>query len=152
MASLADSLPDDVDALRAIALATIAERDAAIAERDTAIVERDEAIARNDRLRHLLHKANDALYGSKSERLAKLPPSAQSGAGGYRAGDRQERSREDKKIRAAFVPSEAPGQQRLSSPPTCRASTKRLCPRTRTVRAAELQCMSSAKRHPSGWT
>ena len=74
MASLADSLPDDVDALRAMALAVIAERDAAIAERDTAIVERDEAIARNDRLRHLLHKANDALYGSKSERLAKLPP------------------------------------------------------------------------------
>ena len=74
MASLADSLPDDVDALRAIALAAIAERDAAIAGRDAAIVERDEAIARNDRLRHLLHKANDALYGSKSERLAKLPP------------------------------------------------------------------------------
>jgi transposase len=74
MASLADSLPDDVHALRAMALAVIAERDAAIAERDTAIVERDEAIARNDRLRHLLHKANDALYGSKSERLAKLPP------------------------------------------------------------------------------
>jgi transposase len=74
MASLADSLPDDVDALRAIALAAIAERDAAIAGRDAAIAERDNVIARNDRLRHLLHKANDALYGSKSERLAKLPP------------------------------------------------------------------------------
>jgi transposase len=54
-----DSLPDDVNALRAFALKVIAERDAAMAQ--------------NDRLRHLLRKANDALYGSKSERLAKLP-------------------------------------------------------------------------------
>jgi transposase len=67
MASLIDSLPDDIEGLRAFAIQTITERDAAIAERD-------EAIARNDHLRHLLHKANDALYGSKSERLAKLPP------------------------------------------------------------------------------
>lgn len=55
-----DSLPDNVEALRALALKLIAERDA--------------AIANNDRLRHLLRKANDALYGSKSERLSKLPP------------------------------------------------------------------------------
>jgi transposase len=55
-----DSLPGDIEALRAFALKMIAERDAAIAQ--------------NDRLRHLLHKANDALYGSKSERLAKLDP------------------------------------------------------------------------------
>ena len=60
MTSHADSLPDDIEALRAFALKMIAERDAAIAQ--------------NDRLRHLLHKANDALYGSKSERLAKLDP------------------------------------------------------------------------------
>src|SRR5713226_5073926 len=81
MASLADSLPDDVDALRAIALASITERDTAIAEREAERAEkekiraeRDAAIALNEKLRHLLHKANDALYGSKSERLAKLPP------------------------------------------------------------------------------
>jgi transposase len=55
-----DSLPDDIETLRAFALKMIAERDAAVAQ--------------NDRLRHLLHKANDALYGSKSERLAKLDP------------------------------------------------------------------------------
>src|SRR4051794_13120988 len=41
-------------------------------ERDAAIAERDHATAQNDRLRDLLRKANDALYGSKSERLAKL--------------------------------------------------------------------------------
>src|SRR5580693_5577423 len=67
MGLASDSLPGDIEGLRAFAIQTIAERDAAIAERD-------EAIARNDQLRHLLHKANDALYGSKSERLAKLPP------------------------------------------------------------------------------
>ena len=66
MALASDSLPDNIEGLRAFAIQAVAERDAAIAERD-------EAIARNDRLRHLLHKANDALYGSKSERLAKLP-------------------------------------------------------------------------------
>src|SRR4051812_8823148 len=63
----ADSLPGDIEALRAVALSALAERDRALAERD-------QAIAQNDRLRHLLRKANDALYGSKSERLSKLAP------------------------------------------------------------------------------
>jgi transposase len=67
MGSIAEPLPDDVETLRTMVLATLAERDAAIAERDA-------AIAKNDRLRHLLHQANDALYGAKSERLSKLPP------------------------------------------------------------------------------
>jgi transposase len=67
MALASDSLPDDIEGLRVFAIQAVAERDAAIAERDN-------AIAQNDRLRHLLHKANDALYGSKSEQLAKLPP------------------------------------------------------------------------------
>ena len=61
----ADSLPDDVDALRALALNAIAERDAAIAERDR-------LIELNDRLRHLLRKAQG--FEAKSERLAKLHP------------------------------------------------------------------------------
>ena len=76
MSLASDSLPDNIEGLRAFAIQVVAERDAAIAERD-------EAIARNDRLRHLLHKANGALYGSKSERLAKPPvpmPSAPSPA------------------------------------------------------------------------
>lgn len=67
MALPIESLPGDIEALRAFAMKAVAERDAAIAQRDN-------AIAQNDRLRHLLHKANDALYGSKSERLAKLDP------------------------------------------------------------------------------
>src|SRR5262249_22421022 len=60
-----DSLPDDVDALRTLALKAIAERDAAIAERDR-------LIELNDRLRHLLRKAQG--FEAKSERLAKLHP------------------------------------------------------------------------------
>src|SRR5215468_6628974 len=60
-----DSLPDDVDALRTLALNATAERDAAIAERDR-------LIELNDRLRRLLRKAQG--FEPKSERLAKLHP------------------------------------------------------------------------------
>src|SRR4029434_10324309 len=60
-----DSLPDDVDALRTLALNAIAERDAAIAERDR-------LTELNDRLRRLLRKAQG--LEAKSERLAKLHP------------------------------------------------------------------------------
>ena len=65
MASLADLLPDDIDALRAFALAAVAERDAVVAERD-------KLVEINDRLRRLLRKAQG--FEAKSERLAKLPP------------------------------------------------------------------------------
>jgi hypothetical protein len=57
----ADSLPEDIDALRALALNAIAERDAAVAERDL-----------NERLRRLLRKAQG--LEAKSERLARLDP------------------------------------------------------------------------------
>jgi transposase len=59
----ADSLPKDVDALRAFALNAIAERDAALAERN-------QLIELNDRLRQLLRKAQG--FEAKSERLARL--------------------------------------------------------------------------------
>jgi transposase len=61
----ADSLPDDVDVLRAVALNAIAGRDAAIAERDR-------LIAMNEKLRQLLRKAQG--FEAKSERLAELDP------------------------------------------------------------------------------
>ena len=61
----ADSLPDDIDVLRALASTAIAERDAAIAERDR-------LIELNERLRCLLRKAQG--LETKSERLAKLHP------------------------------------------------------------------------------
>lgn len=53
-----DSLPDDIDALRALAL--------------NAIAERDQLIAMNEKLRLLLRKAQG--FDAKSERLAKLHP------------------------------------------------------------------------------
>ena len=56
------SLPEDAAALRALVLATIAERDAAVSERDT-------LLAQNDRLRHLLLKLTRMQFGAKSERL-----------------------------------------------------------------------------------
>jgi transposase len=62
-----DYLPDDIEALRAIALTALAERDRALAERD-------QAIEQSERLRRLLRQANNALYGSKSERLSRLAP------------------------------------------------------------------------------
>ena len=62
-----DDLPDDIGVLRAIALRALAERDRALAERD-------QAIEQSERLRRLLRQANNALYGSKSERLSRLAP------------------------------------------------------------------------------
>jgi transposase len=59
----ADSLPNDIDALRAFALTAVAERDAALAERN-------QLIELNDRLRQLLRKAQG--FDAKSERLARL--------------------------------------------------------------------------------
>jgi hypothetical protein len=56
-----DSLPDDIDALRALALNAIAERDAAITERDR-------LIELNDRLRRLLRK----VQGFVARNVAKI--------------------------------------------------------------------------------
>src|ERR1700691_6498212 len=63
------SLPQDVEALRALILATFVERDATIAERDAAVTERDILQAQNDRLRHLLLKLTRMQFGARSERL-----------------------------------------------------------------------------------
>ena len=87
MSTTADSLPNDLESLRALAAQVIAERDAAIAEREAAIKERDaergekaKLAAERDRLQglyehvhHLLRKANDHRFGARSERLDRLP-------------------------------------------------------------------------------
>src|SRR5271156_1064285 len=56
------SLPETVEALRALVLATFAERDAAVTERDTLLTQ-------NNRLRHLLLKLTRMHFGARSERL-----------------------------------------------------------------------------------
>jgi transposase len=82
-----DSLPNDLESLRALALKAIAERDVAMAERKAAIKERDaeraekaKLVAERDKLQslydhvhHLLRKANDHRFGARNERLARLP-------------------------------------------------------------------------------
>jgi transposase len=87
VSTTADSLPNDLESLRALAAQVIAERDAAIAEREAAIKERDaeraekaKLAAERDRLQslyehvhHLLRKANDHRFGARSERLDRLP-------------------------------------------------------------------------------
>ena len=56
------SLPDDIEALRAMVIALMTERDAVTAERDT-------LLERNERLHHLLLKLRRMQFGTKSERL-----------------------------------------------------------------------------------
>ena len=87
VSTTADSLPNDIESLRALALKAIAERDVAIAERAAAIKERDaeraekaKLAAERDRLQglyehvhHLLRKATDHRFGARSERLDRLP-------------------------------------------------------------------------------
>jgi transposase len=78
--STTDSLPHDVESLRALALKAIAERDVAIAERDAERTEKAKLAAERDRLQslyehvhHLLRKANDHRFGARNERLERLP-------------------------------------------------------------------------------
>src|SRR5271166_3169995 len=56
------SMPETVEALRALVLATFAERHAVAIERDT-------LLAQNDRLRHLLLTLTRMQFGARSERL-----------------------------------------------------------------------------------
>jgi transposase len=62
MSDLPASLPDDVEALRALVLSALAERDAALAARDLAVVE-------NEKLQHMLQQLRRAQFGRRSEQL-----------------------------------------------------------------------------------
>jgi transposase len=62
MSEPTDSLPDDLEALRALVRSARAERDAAIAERDR-------VSEQNEKLRHLLQQLRRARFGRSSERL-----------------------------------------------------------------------------------
>ena len=50
------SLPEGNEALRALVLTMMSEREATLAERDALALERDILQTQNDRLRHLLRK------------------------------------------------------------------------------------------------
>ena len=62
MSELPWSLPADVEALRALVLKALAERDAALAARDR-------AMEQNEKLLHLLQQLRRAHFGRRSERL-----------------------------------------------------------------------------------
>jgi hypothetical protein len=126
----ADSLPDDVDALRALALNAIAERDAAIAERDR-------LIELNDRLRHLLRKAQG--FEAKSERLAKLHPDQLNLA----LEDLEQAIAKPRRPRRKRKPPMRRGNGGSTAArcrPICRALTRRLRRPTRTARAVRSRC------------
>src|SRR6202046_1353661 len=63
------SLPEGIEALRALVLATMSERDATLAERDALALERDTLQPQNDRLRHLLLQLRRMHFGARPERL-----------------------------------------------------------------------------------
>src|SRR5215472_13616571 len=56
MSTAAETLPDDVAALRVMLLEARAERDAERAEKEQIVTERDKLAAQNDRLRHLIRQ------------------------------------------------------------------------------------------------
>ena len=140
-----DSLPNDVEVLRAFALQVVAERNGLIVKCEAAIAERDAAVAENARkeeinaqLRQLLRQAMG--IDPKSERLARLDPDQlrlaledleQASARGEAEEDKREPAR------AAAVR----GAIAAICRPTCRACIRPSSPRARFAPAARAQCM-----------
>src|SRR5579872_3987314 len=69
MSTAAETLPDDVAALRVMLWEARAERDAERAEKAHIVTERDQLAVQNDRLRHLLRQLQRLQFGRRSERL-----------------------------------------------------------------------------------
>src|SRR5208337_1867278 len=63
------SLPDDIEALRAMVLALMTERDTVINQLGVVTAERDTLLERNERLHHLLLQLKRLQFGTRSERL-----------------------------------------------------------------------------------
>jgi transposase len=63
------NLPEGIEALRALVLTMMLERDATRDERDALTLERDTLQTQNGRLRHLLLKLTRMQFGAKSEHL-----------------------------------------------------------------------------------
>ncbi len=79
---LSDTLPDDIDALRALLMAERANRAAIIAERDKLVV-------RNARLEAIIAEIRRAYFGRKSERITdvRIPVKATTLSGAWRPRD-----------------------------------------------------------------
>jgi hypothetical protein len=67
MTNASDTLPDDIDALRALILAERAAHAIIVAERNAITAERDRLAARNERLEAIIKEIRRAnLYGERS--------------------------------------------------------------------------------------
>ncbi len=73
MSTAIDSLPSDIEGLRAWAAKAIAERAALIAERDAERAEKEKLQNLYEQMRHQLKKAIAHRFGAKSEQLSRLP-------------------------------------------------------------------------------
>ena len=73
MSTAIDSLPSDIEGLRAWAAKAIAERDALIAERDAERAEKEKLQNLYEQVRYQLKKAIDHRFGARSEQLSRLP-------------------------------------------------------------------------------
>jgi len=130
VSTTADSLPNDLESLRALAAQVIAERDAAIKERDAERAEKAKLMAERDRLQslyehvhHLLRKANDHRFGARNERLERLPPISSSSPS-KTSKQRSPRLRRPRRRRSRGC--RAPGHASAAHCPSiCRASTRR---------------------------
>ena len=108
MSTAIDSLPGDIEGLRAFALRALAERDAALAERD-----RLQSLY--EHVHHQLKKAIDYRYGARSEKLARLPTDQlQLALEDIEAAMAKREAEEDKK--QPSLPRTRRGAQRLSLP------------------------------------
>ena len=136
-----DTLPNDIDALRALILAERAAHAAVIAERDKLAV-------RNERLEAIIAEIRRAHFGRKSERITddqlalaldELETSL--------AKTQAEEEKADPALKAAAPASAAPAATKISI--TCRTRRWWSSPRARSVPAAAANCTSSVKMHPS---
>jgi transposase len=111
MSTAVDSLPDDIEGLRALALKVIAERDVAISERDAERAEKVKLQSLYERVHHQLRNAIAHRYGTKSEKLARLPA------------DQLQLALED--IEVAMAKGEALEEKKQPSLPRSRRGTQR---------------------------
>ena len=131
-----DSLPSDIEGLRAWAAKAIAERDALIAERDAERAEKEKLQNLYEQVRHQLKKAIDHRFGARSEPI------------NWRWRWKMSRSPWRKPKRAKRKSSPRCPVRVVHAKPavprclhTCRAFTRQLRRMRRVARAAARQCM-----------
>lgn len=70
MTDVSNTLPNDIDALRALIATVRADHAAVVSERDAILAERDQLAVRNQRLEAIIAEIRRAHFGRKSERIS----------------------------------------------------------------------------------